>query len=437
MEQLLHYIWKHKLFPLESLHTTTGELVEVIDTGLHNHHAGPDFFNAKIKIGGVLWVGNVEIHQKSADWYQHGHDHDPAYDNVVLHITGNPDVEVVTSSGRRLPQLLLTVPQHVRDNYQTLLHADCHPPCHEIVAELSPLRVHSWLSALQTERLEQKTETISSLLKTCGGSWDAVFFITLARSFGFGVNSEAFDVWARNVPLMSVAHHRDDIFQVEAIFLGQAGLLEPDSLPKSHRQEAMEDGYFSKLRKEYLYLSHKFSMKPIDATLWRFLRLRPQNFPYIRLSQLANLYAKQQVTFDGLLRCETLDEASRLLETQATPYWQSHYVFGSVTTQGARALSRQSLNLLLLNAVVPLLFAYGRYRHEEQLCDRAFDFLEQLPAEKNHVVSLWEKCGIHAQSAGDSQAMLQLQLRYCDRKDCLRCRFGYEYLKGKRTVASQ
>ena len=232
MEQLLHYVWKHRLFPLRQLATTDGQPVEVIDPGLQNRNAGPDFFNAKMKIGGMMWVGNVELHSRSSEWYQHGHDSDKAYDNVVLHVVEQADTEVVTSSGRTLPQMVVEIPENVVANYRQLTAAESRPPCHDTVASMPALRLHSWLSALQMERLEQKTTAIESLLKTYGGSWDDVFFCTLARSFGFGVNSEAFETWARTIPLMQVGHHRDDIFQVEAFFLGQAGLLSPDSLPR-------------------------------------------------------------------------------------------------------------------------------------------------------------------------------------------------------------
>ena len=429
MEQLLHYVWKHRLFPLRQLATTDGQPVEVIDPGLHNRNAGPDFFNAKMKIGGMMWVGNVELHSRSSEWYQHGHDSDKAYDNVVLHVVEQADTEVVTSSGRTLPQMVVEIPENVVANYRQLTAAESRPPCHDTVASMPALRLHSWLSALQMERLEQKTTAIEGLLKTYDGSWDDVFFCTLARSFGFGVNSEAFETWARTIPLMQVGHHRDDIFQVEAFFLGQAGLLSPDSLPRSHRQEAVRDGHFLRLQREYSYLAHKFSLSPMNGHQWRFMRLRPQNFPYIRLSQLAWMYWKQDARLSNVLAAASIDELHRLLRAEATDYWHTHYVFGVETAGNRKQLSKASVGLLILNAVVPTMFAYGRHRHDEKLCDRAFDLLEQLPAEHNHIVRRWEECGVKASHAGDTQALLQLQTRYCDRKDCLRCRIGYEYLK--------
>ena len=289
MEQLLHYCWKHKIGTLQELTTTDGRVVEVLDPGLHNRNSGPDFFNAKVRIGGTLWVGNVEIHDRSSQWYQHGHDRDAHYDNVVLHVVGEADRDVQTSQGNFVPQLCLTVPASVRDNYEQLLKTDAYPPCYRVIPELSRLTVHSWMAALQTERLEQKTLAIEERVRQANGSWEDAYFQTLARNYGYGINGDAFEEWARHIPLHAVDKHRDDLFQIEAIFMGQAGLLQLEALPERYQQEALKEGYFNKLRNEYQYLAHKFSLEPMAFQRWRFLRLRPQNFPYVRLSQLANL----------------------------------------------------------------------------------------------------------------------------------------------------
>ncbi len=429
MEQLLHYVWKHKLLPLRQLVTTDGKTVEVIDPGLHNRNAGPDFFNAKVKIGDTLWVGNVEIHQRSADWYAHGHDRDPRYNNVVLHVTGNADADVLTDDGKYLPQLEVEVPPYLTQNYEELLHADQYPPCYKIIPQLSPLVVHSWMAALQTERLEQKTEAISQRAARAGGSWEDAYFQTLARNYGFGINGDAFEQWAQCVPLSAVGKHRDDLFQVEAVFLGQAGLLELPSIPQRYQDSALQEGYFQKIRNEYLYLAHKFSLQPMDFTLWRFLRLRPQNFPHIRISQLANLYYSRRAGLSALLECETVAQLRDLFSTQVTPYWQTHFMFGAMSDRNPKKLSAASKDLLIINTAIPILFAVGRHRQKEELCDRAFDLLELLKAEHNRIVDMWQACGLTVKSAADSQALIQLKRQYCDRKDCLRCRIGYEYLK--------
>ena len=429
MEALLHYCWKHKLFPLAILTTTDNRVVEVIDPGLHNRHAGPDFFNAKVKIDGTLWVGNVEIHDKASDWFAHGHDHDPAYDNVVLHVCGKIDAVARTSSGLVPPQMQLSVPQHVAEHYEELLRTDHYPPCYRIIPNLSKLLIHSWMSALQTERLEQKTEAIKQRVKFCDGSWEAGYFVTLARNYGFGVNSDAFEAWAKSIPLHAVDHHRDNLLQVEAIFMGQAGLLDLQAVPERYQQAALNEGYFARLRNEYLYLAHKFGLTPIDHKLWKFLRMRPQNFPHIRISQLAYLYYSRRAGLSQLVECENVAALSDAFSTQVTPYWETHYVFGSESAKNGKHLSPFSINLLIINTAVPMLFAYGRYKGNEKWCDRAFDLLEQLRAENNHIVRMWQDCGLTVDNAGDSQALIQLKKEYCDKKDCLHCRIGYEYMK--------
>ena len=429
MEQLLHYVWRHKMFPLQEMHTTDGKLVEVIDPGLHNRNAGPDFFNAKVKIDGTLWVGNVEIHDRSHDWYVHGHDHDSAYNNVVLHVAGVVDDNVITSDGKFLPQLQLDVPKEINDHYKELLETDQYPPCYKIIHDLTKLTIHSWMSALQTERLEQKTEAIKARVDRNNGSWEDGYFTTLARNYGFGINGDAFEMWANTLPLKAVDHHRDDVFQIEAIFMGQAGLLELNTIPSQYQRDALNEGYFAKLRNEYQYLAHKFSMKPMDATMWRFLRLRPQNFPHIRISQLANLYYSRRAGLSSLVECTTIEQLKAVLATSVTPYWETHYTFGSTSCRNDKNLSPASLNLLMINTAIPMLFAYGKHKSDEAICDRAFDLLEQLKAENNYITRLWQQCGLTAQNAGDSQALIQLKKEYCDKKDCLRCRIGFEYLK--------
>ncbi len=417
------------MWPIGGMQTTDGQEVEVIDPGLHNRNSGPDFFNAKVKINGTLWVGNVEIHDKSSDWYQHGHQQDEHYNNVVLHVVGVADREVQMQSGHFVPQMVLTIPPSVHDNYEELLRTDAYPPCYRIIPNLTRLTIHAWMAALQTERLEQKTIAIQERVKEAGGSWEDAYFQTMARNYGFGINGDAFEEWARHIPLQAVGKHRDDLFQIEAIFMGQAGLLELNTIPAQYQQQALNEGYFAKLRNEYQYLAHKFSLTPMNAQLWRFLRLRPQNFPHIRIAQLANLYYQRKATLSALIDCQDMPAMAAMLRTQVTPYWETHYTFGSESFRNAKHLSPFSINLLMINTCVPMLFAYGRHSMKETLCDRAFDILEQLKAENNHIIRMWKECGLDVKSAGDSQALIQLKKEYCDKKECLRCRIGYEYLK--------
>ena len=425
MEHLLHYVWKHKLFPLKILQTTKGLLVEIIDSGLQNPDAGPDFFNAKLKIDGTLWVGNIEIH--TSDWYRHGHDHDKTYDSVILHVVAEADAEVTRSNGEQIPQLLLTCPENVQTHYHELCIADQYPACYSIIGSLSKLTIHSWLTALQTERLEQKARQIADRLERCDRHWEDAFFITLARNFGFGLNGDAFETWAGLLPFRAIDKHRNDLFQIEAFFFGQAGLLEEAFLKKEQ-----EDEYSLRLRKEFRYLQRKFEITQVmDAGLWRFLRLRPENFPHIRLAQLAYLYQKVDKLFSQMMEAETLPEVRQLLSTHASAYWDNHYIFGRPSSQKEKSMGERSQDLIVINTVVPFLYAYGLHRTDERMCDRAGRFLEELKAENNHIIRSWGDAGLPVGSAADSQALIQLRKEYCDKRKCLFCRFGYEYLRKK------
>ena len=419
MEQLLHYVWKHKIFPLKELKTTTGQQVEVIDTGLANTDAGPDFFNAKLKLDGVLWIGNIEIHERSSDWCKHGHHADAGYNSVILHIASEIDTEISRSNGERIPQIQLICPEAVRTNYKELLETDSYPPCYRIIPSLPPFTAHSWMTALQMERFEQKATLLNERLKRCQGNWEDAFFITLARNFGFGLNGDAFETWAHRLPFRAVDKHRNDLFQIEAIFFGQAGILE----------DSDGDGYYLRLKKEYTYLQHKFGLIPMDASLWRFLRLRPANFPHIRIAQLACLYHRAYGLLSRIMETETLQGVRDILKGGTSEYWLTHYTFGGSSPSRPKTLSNTSLDLLIINTVVTFLYAYGLHKGNRVLCARAGSFLEELKAENNYITRMWEQCGMKASNAADSQALIQLKKEYCDKKKCLYCRIGYEYLK--------
>ena len=406
------------------LQTTTGEPVEVIDAGLPNTNAGPDFFNAKLKIGGTLWVGNIEVHTLASDWMRHGHDKDAAYDNVILHVAETVDCEVFRANGVPVPQLQLPCPDPARQRYDELSHAEIYPPCYSILSSLPKLTVHSWLSALQVERFEQKARVIATRLERYNNHWEDVFFITLARNFGFGLNGDAFEAWASRLPFRAIDKHRDDLFQVEAFFFGQAGLLD-EELPDA-------DGYYRKLQKEFRYLQHKFELSvPMTATQWRFLRLRPGNFPHVRLAQLANLYYKERSLFSRIMEADTLEAVRKLLTVTTSPYWEEHFNFRKVSSSREKQVGKNAQNLIIINTVIPFLYAYGLHKADELLCERATGFLESLKAEDNHIIRHWSGAGLPVSTAADSQALLQLQKEYCDKKDCLRCRFGFEYLRRK------
>lgn len=421
MEQLLHYVWKHKIFPLKELKTTTGLPVEVIDAGLHNSDAGPDFFNAKIKINGTLWIGNVEIHNRASDWHLHGHDKDKAYDSVILHVVNEADNEICRADGELIPQMLLDCPEYIVRNFEALVQADRFLPCRSVIKTLPRLMIHSWMSALQTERFSAKADVIMKRLKKNSGNWEDTFFVTLARNFGFGLNGDAFEQWAGIIPLRAVDKHRDNLFQIEAVFFGQAGLLE----------EEIEDEYYRKLQKEFAYMQHKFNLQTMDASLWRFLRLRPGNFPHVRIAQLAFLYYQERGLFSRVMEAGTVKQIKTILRSRTSDYWETHYQFYHSSPRRTKSLSDSSLNLIIINTVVPFLYAYGRYKSEELLCERAECLLTELKAENNYVIRMWSETGLRVDNAADSQALLQLKKEYCDSKKCLYCRIGFEFLKSK------
>ena len=422
MEQLLHYVWKHKLFALQPLHTTNGQNLEIIDPGLSNNDAGPDFFNAKIKINGVLWVGNVEIHLRSSDWFKHKHHTDITYDSVILHVASDIDAHPTRTNGESIPQMELHFPPYLQKNYEELLQEDRYPACYRIIPGLSHFFLHNWLSALQIERFEKKTACIENRLKAYNNDWERVFFITLARNFGFGINSDTFELWAKHIPLQAINKHRDNLFQIEAIFFGQAGLL----------QELPTDNYTAQLIKEYSYLAHKFNLEPVNECRWKFLRSRPGNFPYIRIAQLACLYYRAEGLLSRLMEKEQLKELSDELKGGTSEYWIDHYRFGEPSLHLPKSLSRNSIELIVINTVIPFLYAYGKHRSKPILCERAARFLEELKPENNHIIRMWKECGLEAEHAGDSQALIQLKKTYCDNKKCLFCRIGYEYFKKQR-----
>ena len=285
------------------------------------------------------------------------------------------------------------------------------------------------MTTLTLQRFEERARQIMQRRESLDKDWEGTLFVTLARSFGFGINGDAFEQWARSIPLMAVGKHRDSLFQIEAIFFGQAGLLEDEPSTDAALASSPDD-YYIRLQKEYRFLRHKFTLTPIPRSAWKFLRLRPQNFPHIRIAQLAMLYYEQRLNLSRLLNAESIDEVSALLLTHVSDFWRTHYTFTSQSTKPTeKSLSKASIQLLIINSVAPMLFTYGRYKSDQRLCDRAFALWQQLPPENDSIIRDWAAAGIPCENAADSQALLQLHRNYCQRRDCLRCKFGYEYIR--------
>jgi hypothetical protein len=430
MEQLLHYVWKHKILPLRPLLTTDGKEVEVVHPGTYNTNSGPDFFNAKVKIDGVQWVGNIELHVRASDWYRHKHETDASYSSIILHVVAEADTTISYPDGSAIPQLQIEIPEYIRKNYDSLVRSEQCPRCKTIVQKMPKLMIHSWMSALQSERLEERTRQIMERRESLDSNWEDTLFVTIARNFGFGINGDAFEKWAYSIPMNTVAKHRDSLLQIEAIFFGQAGFLEDDDNTIDKNTCNQDNGYYKLLQKEYKFLKQKFSLKPLKHSAWRFLRLRPQNFPHIRIAQLAMLYYRQRLNLSRLINAESTDDIFSLLQTNVSEYWQTHFTFSSAaSTTTDKGLSKASLNLIIINSVAPILFAYGKYKSDEHLCERALSLLESIKPESNHIIREWHDAGIVCESAADSQALIQLTHSYCEPHNCLRCRFGYEFIR--------
>jgi len=414
-EDFLHFIWKYGLFERAGMITDTGEEVQVIALGEHNTDAGPDFINARIKIGYTTWAGNVEIHLRSSDWTEHRHQSDKAYDNVILHVVHKHNQPVTRSSGEIIPSVELHFSHALFENYRLLLNHKDGLPCKNKIKQVDTFLFDLWLNSLVVERLQQKTQYITGLLDKLKNNWEEAFYISLARSFGFGLNAIPFEMLARSISWLHLSRHRTNLFQLEAILMGQAGFLD---------EAKLFSDYYSDLRKEYLHLKYKYSLKPVEKHLWKFLRLRPVNFPTIRIAQLVALLNNTEGLFSEVLACREITDLYPYFDVQTSFFWDSHYTFETASPRRIKTLGTDSFNNIVINTVVPFLFLYGRMHDREEIKERALDWLNRLPPEKNRITDRWEQYGIQLFSAFYSQGILQLVNTYCSRKRCLACSIG-------------
>ena len=417
-ESILHYVWQNKLFTAHDLRTTDGEKLDVIDVGRNNTDAGPDFFNAKIRIGETLWAGNVEIHACSTDWYKHNHQSDKAYNSVILHVVLHADSEVYRRDGDRIPQLELNYPTQIDTNYDQLFSVQKWIPCSDKISLVPAIFIQSWKSALLVERLEQKMNSIEQLLLESNQYWEEAFYVTLARSFGFGTNSQAFERLAKSLSISVLGKHKDNIIQLEALLFGQAGLLNPDK----------QDDYCIKLKKEYDFLRVKYGLIPLDGSEWKLLRLRPDNFPHIRIAQFAALIHTSTKLFSKVVENTKIESLRRLFESEPSSYWKSSYLFANKSTLHPKKLGAQSINGIIINTVVPFLFCYANHKNNDELKRKVLQIMEEMPAERNSIINGWYRLDQTAENAFDTQALIQLKKQYCDEKKCLRCPIGHKVL---------
>jgi hypothetical protein len=420
-EDFLHHIWKFRLFDQLGLASTLGEEIEIVHPGMHNTDSGPDFFNARIKIAGTLWAGNVEVHINASDWNKHGHQSDKAYQNIILHVVHNADIILRRANGDPLPTLQLKNLFSSRhyENYLRFKSSNDWIPCERQITGTPPLVMDSTLDRLLIERLERKSEAIYGSLALNHNNWEETFYQLLARNFGFMTNAVPFELMAKSLPLVVLLRHKNNLLQVEALLFGQAGMLE----------RHLEDQYARALQNEYVFLKHKFKLQAIDMHLWKFLRLRPVNFPTIRIAQFASLIYCSANLFSHVLACEDIHELQELLDVSPSQYWETHYSFDKPAPQRKKSLGQQAINSLLINTVVPFLFVYGQQRGEEQFKDRALRIMELLPGEQNSIIEHWAELGIPVDTAYHTQALLQLKNEYCQQRQCLNCNIGNYLLK--------
>ena len=418
-EALLHYIWKHNLFTHKEYIADSGEKIMIIHPGQYNADGGADFSNARIKINETTWAGNVEIHIKASDWHNHHHQENPAYDNTILHVVDQADGKCITSSGRLVPTITLQYDHSIRSKYHQLMLSGDNIRCQESLSKLDLSLIPFWLSALAVERLREKTLSIRELLDQQGNSWEEAFYIHLAGGFGLKTNSLPFEMLAKSIPLKIVAKHADDLFQLEALFFGQAGFLDDEA----------EDDYTTRLKKEYIYLKKIYGLKSLEKHLWKFLRLRPFNFPTLRIAEFCSLIVRSRGLFSLLIECQNIRELHNFLNGEVSEYWKEHYTFGKRSVKKEKTIGRDARNLLIINCIIPFTFVYGDHKNNDDLKEKAIRFLEALAAEKNHISQQWQQLGVSARHAADSQALIQLTRNYCTPGRCLDCQIGNLILK--------
>ncbi len=425
MEQLMQYIWQHRLLPTCGLTTVDGETLNIIDPGRLNTDSGPDFFNAKVRIGRRVWAGDVEIHVRASDWHRHGHDGDPAYESVILHVVNRDDTMIKRGNGEVIPQLLMECNPRFSEDYARFVGvSSTQLPCAERILSLPRLKVYDWLDALAYERIHDKVERIDTLLGSLSGNWEETCFVTVARALGMGLNSEPFERTARSVSLKILRKHSDSLVDLEAILMGQGGLL--DRAPEN-------DLYAGELRARYRFMATKFDLVQPRPMIWKMSRMRPHNLPYRRMAFLATMLYGGFRMLNDIVHTETVEDAESLFRHELQGYWATRYTFGPMTEHATPSLGKSAIRTLIINAVAPLMAAYGINHGDIPLLERAATILQALPPEKNRLTEMFTATGIPVKDAFTTQALIQLRRAYCEPHKCLYCRFGHPILADKAT----
>lgn len=420
VEKLMQYIWQHRLWSLTTMQTVDGRKIRIIDPGTLNTDAGPDFFNAKIEIDGKLWAGNVEIHTRASDWKRHHHDCDTAYDSVILHVVEKDDAPVYRTNGELIPQMILNYSHDFSTKYTELVNSISSLPCATQLKETSPLTIAEWMQTLAFERLQSKSKRIKALYDSFCGSWEDICYVTLSRNLGFGINNDAFERLARCTPLRLLHKHCDSLLQIEALLFGQAGMLDENN----HKH----DTYYQQLCREYSFLANKFSLTPMNTEAWKSFRIRPQNFPHRRIAMLAQYILDGFRLMESILNAKDEKELRELFSVELSGYWAVHYSFGDASSRSQKALGNSSIDIILINTVAPLYYAYAEITGNPDTADKAVSLLESLRPERNSIVEIFTRAGVKCDDALSSQALIQAKKEYCDARKCLYCTIGHKLL---------
>jgi len=417
-ERLLQYIWQFSYFNKAELTTIDGELLQIIYPGIFNSNQGPDFLDAKIKIGTTTWAGNIELHIHSSDWKNHKHDLDKNYNNVILHVVWQHDVELSIA----FPTLELQnrVSKFLLKKYDEMMNISSFIPCEKMIHQVNEIIITTWKERLLIERLQQKSQVILQYLNQNNNHWEEAFWWLLAKNFGIKVNSITFEEIAKSISINILAKHKNQIHQTEALLFGQAGLLEND----------FTEDYPKLLQKEYRFLKTKYQLTPIKIPL-HFLRMRPSNFPTIRLAQLAMLINQSLHLFSKIKEVDDINEVKKLLNVAANDYWHYHYMPDETSAFKIKKIGEQMLNNILINTIIPALFAYGQHHKEDKYKEKAMRWMEQIPAEKNSITTGFVKLNIANKNAYDSQSLIQLKNNYCNEKKCIECAIGNKVISPK------
>ena len=418
-EDFLYYLWLYHLAGKDMV-TTEGTPLRIEKPGIRNKDSGPDFFDCRIKIGDTLWAGNVEVHQKSSDWFRHGHQNDKSYNSIILHVVYENDKTIFRESGEPVECLELNGKFHddLYNKYQGFLLSAHWIPCGSDISNVRNFMLLNILDRLAVERLEKKAKTIQAKLEEANGDFREVFYRSLMKSFGLKANTEAFEQLAISLPLSALSKHKQDLFQLEALLFGQAGLLNSN----------LKENYANHLHKEYSFLASKYNLTPMKTFVWKFMRMRPSNFPTLRMAQFASLIFHSSGLIDKILTAKTLKRVIELLQCEPSAYWQNHYRFGKSNRQGTKKMGNSFIYLILINTIIPYAFVYGRFKNDLGTEEKAVQWLEEIPAENNTITRHFGALGVKATSALHSQALIELKTNYCNHQQCLNCSIGHTIL---------